>query len=103
MSATVRIDTTLEITLDIGTAAKWFAGLDDDQQCQFLVAVATIAETWPSGADGQWYALGGHLRNCKCSTEAARDMVKAWAHYAETSTHGRAPASPPAQDREGVI
>jgi hypothetical protein len=82
-----RITVTTEIDLDIGTAAKWFAGLDDDEMCRFLVAVAEEAKSYPRSADNQWYYLGGHLRNCECSTEEAREMIRAWAHYMETSTH----------------
>lgn len=81
------IRVTTDIELDIETAAKWFAGLDDDQMCRFLVAVAAEAEKYPSNPDNQWYYLGGHLRNCECSTDAAREMVKAWAYWAENSQH----------------
>ena len=82
------ITVTTEIELDIETAAKWFANLDDDQMCRFLVAVAKEAEAYPGSPDDQWYYLGGHLRYCHCSTDAAREMVKAWAHWAENSKHG---------------
>ena len=86
-SAVPTIKVTTEISLDIETAAKWFTELDDDQMCKFLVEVARIANQWGRNPDNQWYYLGGHLRNCKCSTPEAREMVKAWAHYAETSEH----------------
>jgi hypothetical protein len=82
------VTVTTEIDLDIETAAKWFAALSDDAQCQFFVAVAAEAEKWPGGPDGQWYHVGGHLRNCECSTEEAREMIRAIARYMETSTHG---------------
>ena len=82
------ITVTTEIDLDLETAAKWFAGLDDDLMCKFLVAVAAEAEKYPSSPDNQWYSLGGHLRNCGCSTDAARKMVKAWAYWTEHSNHG---------------
>lgn len=81
------ITVTTEIELDIETAAKWFAALDDDEMCKFLVAVAREAQSYPGSPDNQWYYLGGHLRNCACSTEAAREMVRAWAHWAEHSDH----------------
>ncbi len=83
--ATIKVTT--EIELDVETAAKWFANLDDDEMCRFLVAVARIAETYPCNPDNQWYSLGGHLKNCSCSTEGARDMVKAWAYWMEHSDH----------------
>jgi hypothetical protein len=81
------ITVTTKIDLDIPTAAKWFASLDDDQMCRFLVAVAAEAETYPGNPDNQWYFLGGHLRNCQCSTPAAREMVKSWAHWIDHSEH----------------
>lgn len=83
--ATIEIKTTIE--LDIDVAAKWFATLDDDEMCKFLVAVAEEAKNYPANPDNQWYYLGGHLRNCKCSTDAAREMVKAWAYWMEHSKH----------------
>jgi hypothetical protein len=82
-----RVIITTEIDLSIETGAKWFAGLDDDQQCRFLVEVARIAVGWPDGADHQWHALGGHLRSCECSTKDAREMIKSWAYFMENSTH----------------
>lgn len=82
------ITVTTEIELDVATAAKWFAGLDDDLMCKFLVAVAEEAKSWPNDPDNQWYYLGGHLRNCHCSTDAARKMIEAWAYWMEHSKHG---------------
>lgn len=83
--ATIKVTT--EIELDIETAAKWFCNLDDDAMCKFLVAVAAEAKLWPASADNQWYYLGGHLKNCGCSTEDARQMVRDWAHWMENSDH----------------
>ncbi len=82
------ITVTTEIDLDVETAAKWFAALDDDDMCRFLVAVAAEAQRYPSNPDNQWYYLGGHLRNCRCSTDDAREMVKSWAYWIDRSTHG---------------
>lgn len=81
------ITVTTEIELDIDVAAKWFTGLDDDQMAKFLVAVAAEAKKYPSDPDNQWFYLGGHLRNCPCSTEDAREMVRRWAYWLEHSTH----------------
>ncbi len=82
-----RIKIMTEIDLDIETAAKWFASLDDDQMCRFLVAVAREAKSFKGGADNQWYYLGGHLRSCECSTDDAREMIRSWVHWMENSTH----------------
>jgi hypothetical protein len=76
-----------EIELDIKTGAKWFAHLDDDEMCRFLVAVAEEAKSYPNNPDSQWYSLGGHLKNCKCSTDDAREMIRAWAYWMEHSEH----------------
>ena len=81
------IQVTTEIELDVKTAAKWFANLDDDAMCKFLVAVAEEAKAYPSDPENQWYSLGGHLRNCKCSTEEAREMIRSWCYWMEHSTH----------------
>jgi hypothetical protein len=81
----------LEIELDTTTAAKWFANLSDDDMADFLIKVAEEAQKYPSDPNNQWYYLGGHLRNCACSTDLAREMVKAWAHWIDHSEHGKHP------------
>ena len=81
------VEITTQINLDIETAAKWFASLDDDQMCRFLVAVAKEAESFSGNADNQWYYLGGHLKSCECSTESAREMIRKWVYWMEHSTH----------------
>lgn len=37
-----------------------------------------IADTWDAafGPGHQWYNVGSHLRNCKCSTPRAREIVE---------------------------
>lgn len=82
-----KIKVTTEIELDIETAAKWFANLDDDSMCRFLVAVAEEARRFPGDPDNQWFYLGGHLRNCACSTDEAREMIRKWAYWIDHSTH----------------
>lgn len=85
---TTRLTITTEITLDVPTAAKWFAQLNDDEMAEFLTAVAAEAQNYPSDPGNQWYYLGGHLRNCECVTEETREMIRSWAHWMEHSTHG---------------
>jgi len=70
-----------EVKLDLETVAKWFAELDDDEQARFFVIVAKEAEEWPKGKfnfgpSHQWWSIGSHLRNCECSSEGARDLVR---------------------------
>jgi len=81
------IQKSIELTLDIDEAADWFAHLDDDQQTQFIVKVAEIFDGFKGGMDGQLYHIGGHLRNCKCSTDKARNFVESLHHYMLTSEH----------------
>src|SRR5262245_12295613 len=80
-----RITVTTEIELSIEKAAEWFCGLTDDDQAKFFVAVAELANNWPRPAAFQWAYVGGHLRNCECSTEDARDMIRAIYHNMETA------------------
>lgn len=69
------------IELDVDTLAKAFASLDDDSQAQFFVKVAEhAAETFNGSADTQWWYVGRHLRECECSTEAGREVVRTIAH-----------------------
>ena len=69
----------MEIDLDIKTAAKWFSGLDDEQQADFIIQVAEEAKQWTGGM-GHWtyqfWLVGRHLRDCSCSTYEARDLVE---------------------------
>lgn len=81
------IKVTTEYELDVESAAKWFASLDDDAMCRFLVAVAEEAKSFRGHPENQWYYLGGHLRNCECSTEDAREMIKSWVYWMEHSNH----------------
>ena len=66
--------------LSVTDLAHAFTELDDDAQAKFFVEVTNIAASW-SAAEGQhhqdlqWFFVGRHLRDCECSTEAAREMV----------------------------
>jgi hypothetical protein len=81
------ISVTTEIELDIDTAAKWFANLDDDSMAKFLVAVEKESRDWPCVVDNQWYYLGGHLRNCECVNEETREMIRRWNYWMDNSDH----------------
>jgi hypothetical protein len=83
----VQVEITSKVEVTVELLAQCFAGLDDDSQCRFFVEVARIASTWPGGGDSQWYYVGGHLRNCECSTPEAREMISQIHHYMQTSTH----------------
>lgn len=74
--ATGRIKIVTEVELDIEVAAKWFAGLNDDEQSKFFVAVAKAIDLPHFQAETQWLAIGNHLATCECSTEDAREMIR---------------------------
>lgn len=82
---TVEIQKT--ISLDIETAAQWFAGLTDDEQCRFIVAVCETAKAWPMSQGEQWYRVGSHIRNCECSSEDAREFIRELHNGLQHGTH----------------
>lgn len=74
---TGRIKIETEVTLDIDVAAQWFAGLTDDEQAKFFVAVVRCMDSVTAfHSETQWYAVGNHLATCECSTEGAREMIR---------------------------
>jgi hypothetical protein len=90
MSRTYTVRQTVEIELSIETAAQFFAGLSDNEQAQFFIEVARIAtETYVGGYGPreQWYRIGSHLKNCKCSTDEARQIVHELANGLEHGLH----------------
>lgn len=90
MSDALEVETTLKVALPLATVAEWFCNLDDDTQAKFFVKVARIGRERDEarrrdpnarginfGYSWQWFQIGSHLRNCECSTDDARDMVRA--------------------------
>jgi hypothetical protein len=67
--------------------AKIFCDMDDDAQCKFFVEVGRIASESEANFDQQWWYLGGHLRNCECSTQHARNFISGLYEAMQTSTH----------------
>jgi hypothetical protein len=69
------VDVDLKLTPE--TLAAAFCDMDDEQQAQFFIEAARIAETWTSSSRHmQWFYVGRHLKTCTCSTEDARAMVR---------------------------
>ena len=69
----------VDVDIDLDTLAKLFTHLTDDEQAQFFCKVAAIAqEEFPEGAniETQWWYVGQHLRTCRCSTEAGREIIR---------------------------
>lgn len=63
--------------------AEAFCDLNDEDQAQVLIEAAKIASEWPTNNGMQWFYVGRHLKNCECSTEEARDLVRDIAHGLE--------------------
>lgn len=73
----MKMTTTTEVDIDLDMIAKCFAHLTDDEQAQFFVKVAQVAERdYPNSPDTQWWYVGRHLRTCECSTEKGRDVIR---------------------------
>lgn len=78
--------TTTRTTITPLLVAEMIAALDDEQQAQVFIELAQIAATWTHRTCMQWFSVGRHLRNCACSTEEARDLVRDIASGIESST-----------------
>jgi hypothetical protein len=82
----MQFTTTVDIPMTPATLAAAFCEMDDEQQAQFFIEAARIAQTWPSEAKAmQWFYVGRHLKTCACSTWEARDMVREIAGALEDS------------------
>lgn len=70
----------VEVRLTPAQLAQAFWALDDERQAQFFIDAARIAHEICAKTGGnpgfQWFSIGGHLRNCPCSTYEARQMVE---------------------------
>lgn len=77
----------VEIDLTIEDAAKWFCSLGDDEMADFLIRVEAESRKFEGMPETQWAYLGGHLRNCECSNEETRDMLRSWVWHMEHSDH----------------
>lgn len=82
----VVVTVTQEVEVTIEQIASWFAAMDDDQQAKFFVEVAKIAQSWKDPGM-QWWLVGSHLRNCECSTEDARELVRTLYAGLERGSH----------------
>lgn len=81
----IEIVSTQTIELDLDMLAKAFANLDDDAQAQFFVKVAAIAESYLRPQENQWWYVGRHLRECECSTEGGREVIRSIARAMDYS------------------
>ena len=74
----------VDVKLSVVELATAFCELDDEQQAQFFIESARIAESWDgAGRVMQWHSVGRHLATCVCSTYEAREMVRSIADSVE--------------------
>jgi hypothetical protein len=71
----------VKLTLDFkptpAQIAEAFCEMNDEQQAQFFIEVARIGASWETpGNVMQWFSVGRHLRDCACSTDQARELVR---------------------------
>lgn len=79
----------LKMKFSVAHLAAIFCDWDDDTQAKFFVEVAKIMDAWgPGKLDGQCWYIGGHLRNCSCSTDEAREFIRSIVNGMEKSEHG---------------
>jgi hypothetical protein len=83
----MKIEMTSIVDVTPEKLAEIFCALDDDQQCKFFVHIHAIASNLPHWDNELWY-LAGHLRNCECSNDGTREMLRNLVANMETSTHG---------------
>lgn len=76
MNAPVSITLPLEVPLTLETLADAFSQLTDDEQARFFVLVADRFSHHTGIPGIQTFAIGRHLRDCECSTEAAREFLR---------------------------
>ena len=73
----VFIKTETELAISIELAAQWFCELIDEEQADFIIAVARRAsQTFKDDPGHQWWLVGKHLVTCKCGTDEARSLVE---------------------------
>lgn len=82
------ITTTVEIDITPEVAATWFAGLNDEEQADFIIHVAKEFGAMPAGGGSQILYIGKHLAECECSTEAARQWVRDLASFTDHYSKG---------------
>lgn len=72
----------VDIRLTPRQIAEAFCELNDEQQAQVFIEAADIAKLWKGSMDPgwQWWSVGRHLSTCACSTDDARELVRAIAN-----------------------
>ena len=68
----------VEVKLTPALLAQEFCDMNDEEQAQVFIEIAKIAgATWTGGVHGmQLWMVGRHLRDCECSTEDAREVIR---------------------------
>ena len=72
----MKLQVMVDVPMTLEQLAGLFVELDDDSQAKFFVTVARLMQDWtPHERNMQAFYIGRHLRDCRCSTEDARDLV----------------------------
>jgi len=71
----------MKISVDLKLApiqlAEIFCEMSDEEQAQFFIETSRLVKEWNDIARHlQWLEVGKHLRECECSTDEARELVK---------------------------
>lgn len=75
---------TVNVELTPLNLAEAFTEMNDEEQAQFFIEVTAIMGRWGSSRRSQQaYYIGGHLRTCTCSNDAARMLVREIADASE--------------------
>ena len=73
----MKLTVTVDVSMTVEQLAGLFVDLDDDSQAKFFVEVARLMQSWkPHERDMQLLYIGRHLRDCGCSTDDARDLLR---------------------------
>lgn len=57
--------------------AEAFCDMGDEEQAQFFIECTAIMGRWGAGKRSmQAHYIGGHLRQCACSNDATRELVR---------------------------
>ena len=72
----------IDIKPTVHELAACFAEMGDEDQAQFFVEVAKEMEKWGAfERDMQLNFIAGHLADCSCVSQAARDLVTSLATH----------------------
>lgn len=73
----MKVTVTVDVPMTVERLAALFVELDVAAQAKFFVEVARLMSTWTAYERGvQTFFVGRHLRDRKCSTDDARNLLR---------------------------